>query len=157
MSRRYDKTLADYLVIAVSPALIMALIGALVFFLLEVFYQGNYVARLHYILTWFILATVLIARIAIEEGSERAALFSLPLAVATLVAINRYVEFHGNVPGSLNMVINVALMGLIWWCAHKLTWDCTMIDRPAAGSGQGLLDATGLGERPGPPMMLKAK
>ena len=70
MSTRYDKTLADYLVIAVSPALIMALIGSLVFFLLEVFYQGNFDGRLHYILTLFIFAAVLIGRISIEEGIE---------------------------------------------------------------------------------------
>jgi hypothetical protein len=39
-------TLADYIIIAISPALIMALVGSLVFFLLELFYQGQYQARL---------------------------------------------------------------------------------------------------------------
>jgi len=150
MSRRYDKTLADYLVIAVSPALIMTLIGSLVFFLLQVFYQGNFTGRLHYILAWFIFAAVLIGRIAIEEGAERAALFAVPLAVATLVGINRYVEFRGAVPASLSFLINCGLIGLIWWCAHKLTWDCTMIDETETGSGEGLLDSAGLGKRAGP-------
>jgi len=147
MSRRYDKTLADYLVIAVSPALIMTLIGSLVFFLLQVFYQGNFTGRLHYILSWFIFAAVLIGRIAIEEGAERAALFAVPLAIATLVGINRFVEFRGAVPASLSLIINCGLVGLIWWCAHKLTWDCTMIDETETGSGEGLLDSAGLGKR----------
>ena len=76
MSTRYDKTLADYLVIAVSPALdhdahrqprVLPLAGV---------YQGNFDGRLHYILTLFIFAAVLIGRISIEEGIERAALFA---------------------------------------------------------------------------------
>ena len=47
MSGRLDKTLADYLAIAISPVLIMTLVGSLVFFLLEVFYHGGYPGRMH--------------------------------------------------------------------------------------------------------------
>ena len=46
MARRLQQTLADYLVIAISPALIMLLVGSLVFFLLRVFYQGSFPERL---------------------------------------------------------------------------------------------------------------
>src|SRR5208337_4765305 len=144
MSRRYDKTLADYLVIAVSPALIMTLSGSLVYFLLEVFYQGNFSGRLHYFLTLFIFAAVLIGRVSIEQGIERAALFALPLAVLTLVAIHRFVEFHGAILAPFSFIINCGLIALIWWCAHKLTWDCTLIDETEPSSGEGLLDAAGL-------------
>ncbi len=147
MATRYDKTLADYLVIAVSPALIMTLVGSLVFFLLEVFYQGNFTGRLHYILSLFIFAAVLVGRIAIEDGKERAAMFAVPLAGATLLAIFRFVEFQGPL-GQASFLINFGLVALIWWCAHKLTWDCTMIDETEPSSGEGLLDAAGLGERP---------
>ena len=146
MATRYDKTLADYLVIAVSPALIMALVGSLVFFLLEIFYQGNFTGRLHYILSLFIFAAVLIGRIAIEDGKERAAMFAVPLGGATMLAIVRFVEFQGPL-GQASFPINFGLIALIWWCAHKLTWDCTMIDETEPGSGEGLLDAAGLGER----------
>lgn len=148
MATRYNKTLADYLVIAVSPALIMTLVGSLVFFLLQLFYQGNYLWRLHYILSLFIFAAVLIGRISIEEGRERAALFALPLAAATLIAIFRFVQFQGSLLGPFNFVINFGLIALIWWCADRLTWDCTMIDEAESSSGEGLLDAAGLGERP---------
>ena len=147
MATRYDKTLADYLVIAVSPALIMTLVGSLVFFLLEIFYQGNFTGRLHYILSLFIFAAVLVGRIAIEDGKERAALFAFPLAGATMLAIVRFVEFQGPL-GQASFLINFGLVALIWWCAHKLTWDCTMIDETEPGSGEGLLDAAGLGEKP---------
>ena len=45
-------TLADYVIIALSPVLIMAMVGSLVFFLAEVFYTGQYSARLIYTLFW---------------------------------------------------------------------------------------------------------
>jgi hypothetical protein len=161
MSKRLDKTLADYLVIAISPALIMTLIASLVFFLVEIFYQGNFTGRLYWILTLFIFSAVLIGRIAIEQGKERAALFAVPLAVAALLTMNRFVEFHGALAG-FSVLINIGLIALIWWCAHKLTWDCTMIDESEPSSGEGLLDSAlrpvsdraapqGTGDDPRPP------
>ena len=39
------KTLTDYLVIAISPALIMTLVGSLVYFLIAVSYQGGFPGR----------------------------------------------------------------------------------------------------------------
>ena len=35
-------------------------------------------------------------------------------------------------------------MALVWWAAHKLTWDCTHIDEKKIGAGRGLLSAAGL-------------
>jgi hypothetical protein len=148
MARRLDKTLADYLVIAISPALIMTLIGSLVFFLVQVFYSGQYVARLHYILTLFIFAAVLIGRISIEEGAERAALFAIPLGIATFLAIEKFAQIQGVPLAPLSDVINVGLIGLIWWSAHKLTWDCTMIDEHEPDAGEGVLESAGLDKPP---------
>jgi hypothetical protein len=37
-------------------------------------------------------------------------------------------------------------MALIWWSAHKLTWDCTHVDDNRDASGRGLLAAAGLTE-----------
>src|SRR5262249_9491918 len=54
-------TLADYVVGALSPALIMALVGSLVFFLLEVLYVGAYSSQLQWGLFFFVFAAVLIA------------------------------------------------------------------------------------------------
>ena len=56
--RRPRPTTADYTVIAVSPALIMTLVGSLLFFLVEVFYQGQYEARLQFILAMFVMAGI---------------------------------------------------------------------------------------------------
>ena len=48
----------------------MLLVKSLVFFLLEVMYRGRYEARLTWILFWFVIGSVLVARIGIEEGKE---------------------------------------------------------------------------------------
>src|SRR5436305_7789253 len=97
MPRRLQPTLIDYLVIAINPALIMVLIGSLVYFLLEMFYQGQYPARLHYCLTLFIFGTVLISRISMEEGWERAMPFGAALALVVALALNRFVKYTGEI------------------------------------------------------------
>ena len=95
MAKRLYMTTADYVTIALSPALIMALVGSLVYFLIEVLYVGDYQARLMYVFALFVFAAVLVSRISIENGSEYAALFALPLGLATffvLVEVRRASE-----------------------------------------------------------------
>jgi len=87
MSNRLDKTAADYIAIAVGPALIMLMVGSLVYFLVELYYEGDFADRLHWILSCFVFATVLIGRISIESGTARAMLFALPLAIVMGFAI----------------------------------------------------------------------
>ena len=133
---RMRKTLMDYMVIAITPVLIMLLVGSLTFFLLTVFYDGLYYARLRFIFSCFVFAIVLIARISIEEGRERAVLFAVPLALLMLVAGARFTD--------LNILLNFCLIGLIWWSTNKLTWDSTVIDDQKDSSGEGLLQQLGL-------------
>ncbi|RIK81890.1 MAG: hypothetical protein DCC67_07795 [Planctomycetota bacterium] len=135
-------TNADYVAIAVSPALVMGLVGSLVFFLIEVLYVGDYPLRLNYVFALFVFATVLIARIAIELGSELAAMYSIPLGLVTFLALQRFVEH----PHSFSWLINLALLSVVWWCAHKLTWDSTLIDDNEDSSGEGLLGRVGIDE-----------
>ncbi|WP_010585486.1 DUF4129 domain-containing protein [Schlesneria paludicola] len=132
-------TLADYLVIAISPALIMSLIGSLAFFLLEISYSGRYRERMLWVLGWFVFGSVLIARIAIQEGRQHAALFGIGLAAVTGLFAATYAD---------QILIAFILLGVIWWCAGKLTWDCTLIDDSQDASGEGLLQIAQLSERP---------
>ncbi len=147
MARRLHQTTADYVVIAVSPALIMTLVGSLVFFLIQVLYQGEFAARLHWVVACFVFAAVLIGRISIEEGFERAAPFGIALAIVVGIALNKFVEVKGSWVANFTWAINFALLGLVWWCAHRLTWDCTLIDDAQDASGEGLLQTAGL-DRP---------
>jgi hypothetical protein len=153
MASRLRMTAADYLAIAVSPALIMCLVGSLVFFLIEVVYVGDYQARISYVFAWLVFATVLIARISIEMGSERAALYSIPLALAVFVVLQTFVE-HSTV---FSPLINIALIVLVWWCSHRLTWDCTVIDDNRDATGEGLLEQVGLDDEDAAPVARPAR
>ena len=143
--RLHQKTLGDYVTIAISPLLIMSLVGSLVFFLLEVLYAGQYSERLQWTLFWFVFAMVLIARIAIEQADGRAGMYGLGLGAAVFVSLQMFIEYPPGAPiASFRWAINLGLMALIWWCAHRLVWDCTYIDDKVDDSGAGLLDASGL-------------
>lgn len=142
---RLRPTLIDYVLVAINPALIMVLIGSLVFFVLELFYQGEYPERLHYCLASYVFGMVLVARISMEEGWEHAAPFGAALFVVVALAMHRFVSYEGSPLAPLGWIINYTLMGLTWWCAHQLTWDCTLVDESQDASGEGLLQTVGLG------------
>lgn len=134
-SRKPAPTSADYLVIAISPALIMLLVGSLIFFLLTAFYQSEFEGRLKYISALFVFSAVLITRISIVEGAERAAVLSVPLAIATWVTLAKF-----TVAGIFIVPLVIAIT---WFAAHKLTWSCTLIDDQVNDPGGGLAQAIG--------------
>jgi hypothetical protein len=135
------KTLADYMVIGISPVLIMLLVGSLSFFLIQVFYRGEAVESVRWVVFWFVMAVVLVSRIGIEQGTAQAAAYGLALAGATWFYL---VQIH---PAYL---VGIILLGTVWWCAHKLTWDCTVIDDDEDASGSGLLQTAAEGKRSKP-------
>lgn len=148
MARRPPATLADYVLVGINPALIMVLIDSLVFYLLAIFYGGGYDARVMFIFAMFIMGAVAVCRISMEEGAGYAANFGFPLGLVALFAINRFGQFTGAL-APFSALINAGIIGLIWFLAHKLTWDCTLFDERADTSDQGLLQAAGLeGEQP---------
>jgi len=146
---RLQKSLADYVAMAICPVLIMALVGSLVFFLLEIFYQGQYESRLQWVLFFFIFAVVLIARISMmQDGGARAPIYGMLLGIATFICMCTFVEYQTQSIQAIGWIINIALLAIIWWCAHKLTYDCTYLEEDADATGKGILDAAGLGEAP---------
>jgi hypothetical protein len=134
------------MLIAANPVLIMLMVGSLTFFLVHVFYQGEFNLKLNFIFAMFVMAIVLIARISIENGTEYAALFALPLGAVTLIAFQRFVEFPGPL-APFSILLNAALLILIWWAAHRITWDCTVMDESQEAQGHGLLQTAGLDSR----------
>lgn len=146
---RESPTVADYAVTAVSPALIMLMVGSLVFFLVTVLPTGDYKERLLYTTFFFVFGAVLVARIAIQYDAARASLYGVGLGVVTFLAMSAYVDYPaGTTLKSVGWLVNLGLMGLIWWSAHKLTWDCTHVDENRDASGRGLLSAAGLDADP---------
>jgi hypothetical protein len=149
-ANREPPTAADVIVAALSPVLIMGLVGSLVFFLAEVFYAGRYEGRLLYTLFFFVAGAVLVGRIAVAVDQTRAWAYGGILALVTFLALRMWVEFPPDNPmAPFKDLINVILIGVVWWSSNRLVWDCTFIDDKRRGSGKGLLAAAGWEKRPG--------
>jgi hypothetical protein len=140
MAKRLDKTLADYVVGGVMPGLLIGLLVSLCFFLLELAYSGAYMGQMKWILFFFIVGTVLIARISMRgDISERAGLYGIALAIAAGLCMFRFVDIPKTAMGGFGWLIPFSLMSIIWWSAHKLTQDSTWDDEEEDDGG-GLLD-----------------
>jgi len=127
-------TLADHLVISISPVLIMVLVGSLCFFLIDVLFRHADAGGVRWVMFWFVMAIVLVTRIGIEQTRQYAFAYGAALALATaFYLIVMYPAF----------LLGIILLGIVWWCAHKLTWDCTVIEDDDDASGSGLLQTAG--------------
>src|SRR5205823_2159613 len=147
-----EHTLADYVAIALSPALIIALVGSLVFFLVEVLLGPHYPAQLLWILFFADFGAVLVSRISMSSDiAERASVYGLVLAVLVWIAMWMYVKYPTT--SSLygwDWLVNGVLILITWWSAYKLTYDSTLIDDKVDASGAGLLQEAGLDDAPQP-------
>lgn len=140
MASRPPVTTADYMVVALSPTLIFFLVGSLCFYLVEVFYQGQYELRLLWVMLMFVMGIVALSRLAMEEGWAYAFLYAAGLALVVGIALVTFIQ----VRGPLGPVGLLGLMALVWWSAYKLVWDCTLMDEDQDSSGEGLLQSIGL-------------
>jgi hypothetical protein len=143
-----QQTLADYVAIAISPALIMTLVGSLVFFLVEVLLGRDCPEQLLWILFFFVFAAVLIARISMtSEIASRAGIYGCVLGLLVWLALKLYVKYPATSPlAPFDWLMNAGLIAIIWGSAHRLTWDSTLIDDSVDASGAGLLQEAGLEE-----------
>src|SRR5271165_5651726 len=114
-------SLADYVALAISPTLIMGLVGSLVFFLLEVLYGGEYEGRLQWILFFFVFGSVLAARVSMTEHiSGRGGLYGVALAFFTWLGMQAFVDYKDTPAAEVSWLINLFLVGVVWWCANRL-------------------------------------
>ena len=143
LGKRDGTPVVDIAVMVASPALIMLMVGSLVWFLVDVLKPTAYPDRLLWCLSFFVFGSVLLARLTIEHGSSYAAIYTVFLAGATFLAMIRFVDYPGNLAGGIGAAVSIALMALTWWLAQRLTWDCTHLDEDRRTSGRGLLAAAG--------------
>ncbi|MFO1063215.1 MAG: hypothetical protein U0892_05025 [Pirellulales bacterium] len=143
---RPQASLLDSIAVGLSPALIIGMISCLIFFLITAFYRGQYDLRLMYIFGLYTMATVLIARIAIENGRMYAMAFAIPLAGAAMLAMLRFVVVTGPA-APFSLVINIGLLAFSWWLADRITFDCTLLEEDRESVQNGLLQSLGLMNR----------
>ena len=127
-------TLVDYLVAAIEPALIMTMVGSLMFFLLDMWYAGEFLERLRWILFWFVFGIVLITRVSMRIGSSLAKAYGVALGGAVALVASTLTGFQP---------VLLVILGIVWWVTHKLTFDCTLLDEDQ-DAGVGLLQESGL-------------
>lgn len=145
-----DPTLTDMVIKALNPVLIMVLVGSLAFFLLEVLYAGRYASELRWTLFFFVIGMVLIARITMTgEIAARSGCYAPILGLGVWLTMQRYITYDAEGPvAGLGGLINLALIGLIWWCAHCLTYDCTYWSSDRDQGDSGLMPSEGLFPQP---------
>ena len=131
IAKRVERTSLDYLVTAISPLLVMLLVGSLVFFAIQIIYRGEMEGGIRWVMFWFVIAIVLVARIGIEQSPVHAASYGAALAAATwLFLIRTHPAF----------LLGIALLSLVWWSSHKLVRDCTLIDDEDDSTDRGLTE-----------------
>ena len=135
MVTELQKKMGGWIVEMVAPALIMVMTGSLTFFLMQVAYHGDYPGRVSWVLGLFVFASVLISRISIMEGFDKATFYGLILGAATLFVLTTL--------SNLPLILGIGFIGIIWWFNSKLTWDCTVIDGSRDTTDRGLLSRFG--------------
>jgi hypothetical protein len=133
----------DYLLASIAPFFIIGMIGSLVFFLITVCYQGSYTQRLMWLLGLYTVASVLIARIAIEQSRILSYAYMLALAGATLSVTPQFFVVTGPM-AIFSFPILIALLVIVAVLADRITFDCTSMNEQVQSSGVGILQSLGL-------------
>jgi hypothetical protein len=133
----------DYFLAGLSPIFVIGMIGSLVYFLVCVLYRGSFPIRLMWILGLYTVASVLIARIAIEKSRSYSLGYMAALGAAMLVATPAYMSTgDGSLVGGMLLV--APLLVLIAVLADRITFDCTSMNEDVESNGIGLLQSLGL-------------
>jgi hypothetical protein len=132
--RRSRGNLVDYLVSAIEPALIILMVGSMMFFLLDLWYEGPFIERMRWVLFWFVLGIVLITRVSMQIGSSLAMGYGVALGGAVALVASTFAGFDPFL---------LLILGIVWWATHKLTFDSTLLDEDQ-DAGVGLLQESGV-------------
>ena len=133
----------DYFLAGLSPIFVIGMIGSLVYFLVCVLYRGSFPIRLMWVLGLYTVASVLIARIAMEKSRSYSLGYMTALGAATLIATPAYMSTGS---GSLfgGMLLVAPLLVLIAVLADRITFDCTSMNEDIESNGIGLLQSLGV-------------
>ena len=69
------------------------MVGSLMFFLLDMWYSGEFVDRMRWILFWFVLGIVMITRVSMQIDSSLAKAYGIALGGAVALVASRFAGF----------------------------------------------------------------
>ena len=136
MNRRIPQTTLDYLVVAIAPTIIIALVVSLMWFLISAL-NLPLPGKLRWLTFFFSLAAVLITRIAIDLGAPLASGYAFALGGALMAVMFMFLPLPA-------FLIACGLVASAWWCIHQLTWDTTVVDESQRANTSGILETIGL-------------
>jgi hypothetical protein len=126
----------DWLTEVAIPVCVFGLLGSLLYYLIEVraTLAGEYaVGPLRWVVFWFLLATIGIARIRTKYGGAAiAGYYSALLGLAMFVFVWVYTGHAGSFYGGANdsnllaLLFNWSLVGVVWWAASAVTREATL-------------------------------
>lgn len=125
----------DWLTEVAIPVCVFGLLGSLLYYLIEVraTLAGQYsIGPLRWVVFWFLLACIGIARIRTKYGGAAiAGYYSALLAGAIMLFVWVYTgragAFYGADHGrGLALLFNWALVGVVWWAASAVTREATL-------------------------------
>ncbi len=140
---------ADWLVLAVTPALLVSLVSCLLFFIVDILYRGRHGGRMEWILFFSTVGMVLIGRVRlIDEIAKRASLYSGALGGLVWIGLGMYIPPPDGWPFPAHIAAMGTLVALGFWVTRILVLDTTDLNDDDEIEGQGLLAAGGLEDDP---------
>lgn len=138
------RTMTDYLLDICIPVLIFALVGSVIFFLLDVryVYTAKHDFYLRFVALFFLVGVVALNRLIAREGHAESIFYMIGLAGAmglyTLATTGTFEmgsvakNFMNDSPVAATF-FNMALVCFIWWVTNRLTHECCVDENKSAG------------------------
>lgn len=137
------RTWTDFLIDALTPLMVFTMVYAVVFFLLDVRYVVTAVhdANLRLVAFCFIMGVVALNRLVARDNSNESILYIFGLAGAVaMYTFSAQVYDVGSFAGMVTLtpgvatLINVVIVGFIWWLVNRLTHECCVDENKEAGN-----------------------
>ena len=147
------RTWTDFLVDFTTPFMILIMIAAPIYFVLDVrfVYTEVHDWNLRWFAFWFVLGVVALNRLIARDGKAESILYVVALlgVVIAYTTMTTTAYDVGTVAkgfqnsGWFALGFNTTVVAFIWWFTNRLTHECCVDDNPLAGD-IGMLTSTAL-------------
>ena len=138
------RTPTDLLVDALTPTMIFLMVGAVIFFLLDVRYVYTAVhdTNLRFVALAFVMGVVALNRLIARDGSDESVLYGFALAGAIglytfattgLYDVGSVTRNFMNSSPYLATAFNMVIVAFIWWLTNRLMHECCVDENRTAG------------------------